>query len=175
MSEFPEFSNTIHTEYTASAVNSEEAKFFQLSNLEISMQPAMANSWTGSSRYYAGFFNIIFPNWALPPSGDYNDAKNYCSGYVENPQNEDELFNWCGYQVTDYKGPSGEINLVRYPEIDVSPDATGFDPSLVKKWYTEYCFKYLVHLIKAGLHYGDYRSKLVHFEHKKYILYLKKV
>jgi len=28
---------------------------------------------------------------------------------------------------------------------------------------------------KAGLHYGDYRSKLVHFEHKKYILYLKKV
>jgi len=148
LGEFAEFLNTIHMEYTASAVNSEEAKFFQLSNMEISMQPALADSWTGSSRYYAGFFNIIFPNWALPPDGDYNDAKTYCSGYVLTPQNEDELFNWCGYLVQDYKGPSGESNLIRYPETDVYPNATGFDPSLVKRWYTEYCFKYLVHLIK---------------------------
>ena len=27
--------------------------------------------------------------------------------------------------------------------------------------------------LKAGLHYGDYRSKLVHFKAQKYLLYLK--
>ncbi len=36
------------------------------------------------------------------------------------------------------------------------------------------CFTVMLSVIKAGLHYGNYRSKLVHFETQINIFYVKK-
>ncbi len=46
--------------------------------------------------------------------------------------------------------------------------------SMLKRPRLEWFLPWCKHCIKAGLHYGDYRSKLVHFEAQKNIFYVTK-
>ena len=165
LQEFEEFRNAIHLEYTVDPINENETRFFQLSNLEVQLQKSVLNTWTGDHRYYGGDTNLVFPSWA----GAYPDANTESqwspinqsrSGYVRNPQNDYEKYNFSGYLVDVYNGPAGNDNLVRYPE--VYPFVGGErDDLLLRNWYREYCFKMLVYVIKLTRHH--LRSDLTHW------------
>lgn len=165
LDEFEEFRDVIHLEYNVDPVNENETRFFQLSNLEVQFQKTVLNTWTGDSKYYGGDTNLIFPSWAgaypdSSPAGPWSLINQSRSGYVRNPQNDYEKYNFSGYLVDVYKGPAGNDNLVRYPEVYpfIGEDR---DDILLRNWYREYCFKMLVYLIKLTRHH--LRSDLTHW------------
>lgn len=168
LNEFPEFEYVISMEYSVDPVSADEVRFFQSSNLELHMQNTVSDVYTGSNRYYGDYNNLIFPSWAGADPGGVNgeeliqtwsnDINQSRSGYVRNPTNDYEYYNFNGYLVDEYKGPAGNNNLIRYPEtypyIDTNNDGIDDerDEDLLTEWYREYCFKYLVYNIKLTRH-----------------------
>lgn len=145
------FEHVIHMEYNVDPVNEVEAKFYQGSNLEVYYQKPLLNSFSGMSRYFAGFYNLVYPSYNFPTNfgleNQWSTTNASRSGYVLNPQDDTERYNFCGHLVTDYKGPAGEQGLVRYPE--AYPYTNGErDDNLLPEWEKEYNFKQLVNLIK---------------------------
>ena len=164
------FEHVIHMEYNVDPVNEIEARFYQGSNLEVSYQKPLLNSFSGMSRYFGGGYNLVYPNYNLPESfgqdvgpGALNWAATNASrsGYVLNPQDDNETYNFCGNLVSDYKGPAGEQGLIRYPE--TYPYTNGErDDELLPEWEREYCFKMVVLLIKLTRHH--LRSDPTHWQ-----------
>jgi hypothetical protein len=142
-------------EYNVDPVNEVEARFYQGSNLEVFYQKPVLNTYSGTSRYFGGAYNLVYPNYNFPvayalggPGSTWANTNASRSGYVLNPQDDTERYNFCGYLVNDYKGPAGEQGLVRYPET-IPYDINGErDDALLPEWETEYNFKTLVNLIK---------------------------
>ena len=138
------FEHVIHMEYNVDPVNEVEAKFYQGSNLEVFYQKPLLNSFSGLSRYFAGFYNLVYPSYNFPTNfileNQWSATNASRSGYVLNPQDDTERYNFCGHLVTDYKGPAGEQGLVRYPE--AYPYTNGErDDDLLPEWEKEYNFK----------------------------------
>jgi hypothetical protein len=161
-----DFEHVIHMEYNVDPVNEVEARFYQGSNLEVYYQKPVLNTYSGMSRYFAGFYNLVYPNYNFPVAyaleSDWSTTNAVRSGYVLNPQDDTERYNFCGYLVNDYKGPAGEQGLVRYPET-IPYDINGErDDALLPEWETEYNFKTLVHLIKLTRHH--LRSDPTHWQ-----------
>ena len=163
-----EFENVIHLEYDVDPVNTDESRFFQLSNLEVHLQETVLNTYSGDSSYYGGPTNLIYPSWAgADPAGQSEDTPQWIginqsrSGYILNPQNDYERYNFSGYLVDVYQGPAGNAALVRYPE--TYPFVNGErDDDLIAIWQKEYCFKMLVYVIKLTRHH--LRSDTTHWQ-----------
>lgn len=168
LKEFPQFEHVINMEYNVDPVSADEVRFFQSSNLELHMQNTVSDIYSGSSKYYGDYNNLMFPSWAGTDPAAYSlsdpawDAINQSrSGYVRNPVNDYERYNFSGYLVDEYKGPAGNNNLIRYPE--TYPFTNGErDDLLIDEWRREYCFKQLTYNIKLTRHH--LRSDPNHWE-----------
>jgi hypothetical protein len=149
--------NVIHLEYLTDPVSIQEAPYTQGSNLEsLGVRDPLINSYTGmGGRYYAGFYNIVWSNYNLPelvPLGtSFDVVRSQETGYVRNPVDDFERYNFNGYLVDEYKGPAGDANLVRYPTV-FPYIANSLDFDLKAEWYTQYNYKMLVLLLKLTRH-----------------------
>jgi hypothetical protein len=105
--EVPRFNSSIYSDYEEAPISPEESIYYQDSNDEpliIREYPNMS----GGHAWYANAGNIIRPFSPMFPG-----SPTYISGYVRNPQTNDERYNFKGHQNPSYV-PSPGATLVRY-------------------------------------------------------------
>jgi len=105
------------------------------------LKPVFPNL-SGGNGWYGWHGNMIYPYAGYP-----NVPPNYISGYVLNPQTDEERYNWAGHNNPLYV-PTPGSTLVRYastPLVDV------------EEWESQVVYKQFVNDIKLLRH--QYRSK----------------
>lgn len=104
----PFYTNTIYSSYELYPVAPEESNFYRDSNDQKTIKPVYDNL-SGGLGFYGWHGNIIYPLAGYPNS----TPSNYISGYVTNPQTDEERYNWCGHNLPSYT-PSPGATLTRY-------------------------------------------------------------
>lgn len=105
--EISRFNSSIYSDYEEAPISPEESIYYQDSNDEpliIREYPNMS----GGHAWYGNAGNIIRPFSPMFPG-----SPTYISGYVRNPQTDDERYNFKGHQNPSYV-PSPGATLVRY-------------------------------------------------------------
>jgi hypothetical protein len=101
------YANSLYSSYEIFPVGITEANFYRDSNDQKLLKPVY-NNLSGGQGWYGWHGNIIYPYAAYP-----NYPPSYTSGYVLNPQTDDEKYNWAGHNNPSYT-PSVGSTLVRY-------------------------------------------------------------
>ena len=104
----PFYANTKYSSYEMYPISAEESNFYRDSNDQSTLKPPYENI-SGSRGFYGWHGNIIYPlGYGFP-----DEPVNLISGYVVNPQTDEERYNWQGHQKPNYT-PSPGASLVRY-------------------------------------------------------------
>ena len=101
------YANSLYSSYEIFPVGITEANFYRDSNDQKLLKPVY-NNLSGGQGWYGWHGNIIYPYAEYP-----NYPPSYTSGYVLNPQTDDEKYNWAGHN-NPYYVPSVGSTLVRY-------------------------------------------------------------
>jgi hypothetical protein len=105
--EIPRFNSSIYSDYEEAPISPEESIYYQDSNdapIIIREYP----NFSGGHAWYANAGNIIRQGYLSFPG-----SPTYISGYVRNPQTDDERYNFQGHENPSYV-PSPGATLVRY-------------------------------------------------------------
>lgn len=101
------YADSLYSSYEIFPVSTAEANFYRDSNDQKLLKP-IYNNLSGSQGWYGWHGNIIYPYSEYP-----SISPTYISGYVLNPQTDDERYNWAGHQNPSYT-PTPGSTLVRY-------------------------------------------------------------
>jgi len=101
------YANSLYSSYEIFPVGTTEANFYRDSNDQKLIKPVY-NNLSGGQGWYGWHGNIIYPYYEYPSINP-----TYVSGYVLNPQTDDERYNWAGHQNPSYT-PTPGSTLVRY-------------------------------------------------------------
>jgi hypothetical protein len=136
------YANSLYSSYEIFPVGTDECEFYRDSNDQKVIKP-IYNNLSGGNGWYGWHGNMIYPWSGFPNS----TPPNYVSGYVLNPQTDEERYNWAGHNNPLYT-PSVGSTLVRYASTPAA-DLT--------EWKKQVVYKQFVNDVKLLRH--QHRSK----------------
>lgn len=105
--EIPRFNSSIYSDYEEFPISIENGRYYQDSN-NVPMVQTNYSNLSGGTPYYGNHGNITrIGGWVFPYT-----AASYTSGYVRNPQTDDERYNLQGHNLVSYT-PSPGASLIR--------------------------------------------------------------
>jgi len=144
----PFYANTKYSSYEMYPISAEESNFYRDSNDQSTLKPPYENI-SGSRGFYGWHGNIIYPlGYGFP-----DEPTNLISGYVINPQTDEERYNWQGHQKPNYT-PSPGASLVRYAATPMADH---------NQWKLEVTHKQFINDLKIVRLY--FRSKPDYYNH----------
>lgn len=148
-------------QYQKHPISAEDCHFYQTSNLSPYYVNPIQDCILGAAYYGTGSGNVLSPVKNAPyinvnnsvalnvSNSAWRSAWSYRSGYVQNPQDDNEKYNWVGYGDGPPSGTkSCETNLVRYPITTMVDSSGNLLSQNFYKYTTEFAFKVLVDSIK---------------------------
>lgn len=148
------YNNVKHVYYNRDPVNAEEAVFYQASNIDKELRLPITSSYGGQTYYFPSQKNIVFSNVDILDnrSADYTLYFGIRSGYIKNPETDNERYMFAGYADARTESGCSLNQLVRYPETDAYNSGTTLDINSYNKFRIEICYKQFVDFIKNTRH-----------------------